>query len=211
MKCWSHKWGVLGVWLLIKHSTEFATLVQIQVGLLDLDLLTKWISATPLSQTARCRPPCLHTSSIHQCLLCYKYRPKNRLACTIILQINVIQSENVAAFGCGINYDHGIMMVNTECQQLHRCKSWEKTLGKETKSFLHNSVLLLQPSHWAGGLPIRKQCGSWGWNSKSTDSRASNISNKCLKHSFNTTAAARLWLLLASTPWSVRVQLDPVA
>lgn len=48
------------------HNTgEFEAVVQIQFGLLDLGLLTKWILATLLSQAAYCCPQFLHS----KCLL----------------------------------------------------------------------------------------------------------------------------------------------
>lgn len=45
------------------NTGEFEALVQIQFGLLELELLTKWISATLLSQAAYCSPRLLHTTS----------------------------------------------------------------------------------------------------------------------------------------------------
>lgn len=216
MKCWSHKWGVLGVWLLIKYSAEFATLLQIQVGFLDWELLTKWMSATPLSQAAHRVPPCLHTPSFNQCRvpvsqLCYTYRPKNRPAWPIILQVNIVQSDKVTAFSFSINYDHRIMKVNPKCEPVTISRAerrpWE---GRQNHSSTTQCCCCSPPTE-LGGLPTRKWCSSWGRNSKNTDSHASNISNKCLKRSFNTNAATRLWRLLALTPWSMNVQLNPVA
>lgn len=45
------------------NTGEFEARVQIQFGLLDLELLTKWMSATLLSQAADCSPRFLHTTS----------------------------------------------------------------------------------------------------------------------------------------------------
>lgn len=45
------------------NTGEFEARVQIQFGLLDLELLTKWMSATLLSQAADGSPRFLHTTS----------------------------------------------------------------------------------------------------------------------------------------------------
>lgn len=50
------------------NTGEFEALVQIQFGLLDLKLQTKWISAMLLIQAAYCSPRFLHTTScFHHC------------------------------------------------------------------------------------------------------------------------------------------------
>lgn len=216
MKCWSHKWGVLGVWPLIKYIAEFVTLLQIQVGLLGC-----WPNGCRPHRWARQLTVDRHvcTSSFNQCWvpvspLCYKYRPQNRPAWPIILQVNIVQSDKVTAFSFSINYVHRIMKVNPECEPFTVSRAerrpWE---GGQNHSSTTQCCCCSPPTElgrgWGwGGLPTRKWCSSWGRNSKSIDSHASNISNKCLRRSFNTTAATRL--LLASTPWSMNVQLNPV-